>query len=386
MSTYLSPINLAQNELQNAVLQNLTTSPAAPKEGQLYFNTTFHTPYIFNGNAWLTFLNAEFMGAPMGLATLDALGTLTASQRPIASATVLGCVKDGTGVTTVADGTISVDYGNTSGTAVQGNDTRVVADQAAGTASIRTIGTGALQAAAGNHVHPYLPLSGGTLTGAVVLSGDPTLPLHPASKQYVDNMAAGLDVKASVRAATVGTITLSGIQTIDGVALVAGNRVLVKDQTAAATNGIYVVATTAWTRSTDADNASEVTPGAYTYVEEGGQQRTGWVLITTGTITLGTTALTFTQWNGAGATVEWDDVVNKPVFVNKFAANIGNGTATSFVVGHALNTMDVSVSLRLASSTMDYVFADVQVIDANSVRLLFSMAPTTNQYRVVVIG
>jgi hypothetical protein len=386
MSTFLSPINLAQNELQNAVLQNLTTSPATPKEGQAYFNTTFHTPYFYNGNSWLTFLNAEFMAAPMGLATLDAFSKLTLTQRPVATSTEIGCVKDGTGVSVASDGTLSVDYGTTSGTAVQGNDTRVTADQAAGTASVRTIGTGALQAAAGNHTHPYLPLSGGTLTGALVLAGDPTAPLNPASKQYVDNVAAGLDPKASVRVATTTNITLSGVQTVDGVSVIAGNRVLVKNQTAAATNGIYIAAAAAWTRSTDADSASEVTPGAFMYVEEGTQSGTGWVLVTTGAITLGTTALSFTQWSGAGTTVDWAYVTNKPVMVQKFAANIGNGTATSFVVTHSLNTLDVDVVLRLAGSTMDYVFADVQVVDANSIRLLFSVAPAAGQYRVVVIG
>lgn len=91
-----------------------------------------------------------------------------------ATATSLGGVIDGTGLTIIADGTISVDYGTSSGTSVQGNDTRVTADQAVGTASIRTLGTGSLQAAAGNHTHLYAASSsaGGAATTVSSPDGD----------------------------------------------------------------------------------------------------------------------------------------------------------------------------------------------------------------------
>lgn len=112
---------------------------------------------------------------------------------------------------------------------------------------------------------------------------------------------SGLDFKESVRAATVGNITLSGTQTIDGVALVVGNRVLVKNQTTGSANGIYVVASGAWTRAADAVQGS-LTANAFCFVEEGTTQGdTGWVLTTNDPITVGTTSLTFTQFSGAGA-------------------------------------------------------------------------------------
>jgi hypothetical protein len=123
------------------------------------------------------------------------------------------------------------------------------------------------------------------------------------TKTEVDGAVTGLDFKQSVRVATTANITLSATQTIDGVAVVAGNRVLVKDQTAGAQNGIYVVAAGAWSRSTDADNtpAGEVTAGMYCFVEEGSTNSdSGWVLTTNDTITLGTTSLTFAQFNGLG--------------------------------------------------------------------------------------
>ena len=145
-----------------------------------------------------------------------------------------------------------------------------------------------------------LNLSGGTLTGALTLYGDPSGPHEPATKQYVDNALAGLDVKESARAASTGNLTLSGNQTVDGVALVNGNRVLVKNQTTASQNGIYVVATGAWSRSTDMDAWTEL-PGSFVFINEGSVNiNTGWVCSVAAGGTLGTTDITFNQFAGAG--------------------------------------------------------------------------------------
>jgi len=133
--------------------------------------------------------------------------------------------------------------------------------------------------------------------------GDPSSPQDAATKSYVDGVAQGLDVKKSVRAATTASITLSNTQTIDGVALSAGDRVLVKNQSTGSQNGIYdVVSGGSWTRSTDADSSAEVTAGMFVFVEEGTSNAdTGWVMSNDGAVTLGTTALTFTQFSTAGS-------------------------------------------------------------------------------------
>lgn len=137
----------------------------------------------------------------------------------------------------------------------------------------------------------------------IINLADPTLDQDAATKQYVDSVAVGLSILQACRVATTvagGNITLSGTQTIDGVALSVGNRVLVKNQTSGIENGIYVVQAGAWSRSTDADEDAEVKTGMFTFISEGiSQQGTGWVLSTPAPIEVGVTSLTFTQFSGA---------------------------------------------------------------------------------------
>lgn len=172
----------------------------------------------------------------------------------------------------------------------------------------------------------FLKLAGGTLTGDLTLNADPSSALHAATKQYVDAVATGLDVKASVRVATAAalpactaagsgvgkTLTANavGVLTVDGVATVLNDRILVKNQATGADNGIYKVTTEGTagvafilTRATDADQAAEVTAGIFTFAEEGtANGDKGWVLTTNNPITVDTTALTFSQFSTIAAT------------------------------------------------------------------------------------
>ena len=161
------------------------------------------------------------------------------------------------------------------------------------TNSAVTVGTTAISLGATS-------LTLGGLT-SVAVTQDPVSALQLATKQYVDAVAQGLDPKASCVAATTMNITLSGAQTIDGIALVAGDRCLVKNQTAPADNGIYVVASGSWTRALDMDVWAEV-PGAFTFIEQGTTQAdTGWVCTSNAGGTIGTTAITWVQFAGVGS-------------------------------------------------------------------------------------
>jgi len=109
------------------------------------------------------------------------------------------------------------------------------------------------------------------------------------------------DPKESVRVATTASITLSGTQTIDGISVIAGNRVLVKDQSPGSANGLYVCASGSWTRALDSDTSEKITSGCSMYVEEGTVNgKTEWVLVTVNPITLGSTTLVFERSLEAG--------------------------------------------------------------------------------------
>lgn len=213
-----------------------------------------------------------------------------------------------------------------------------------------------------------LPLSGGTLTGSLTLAADPSSALHAATKQYVDNLSLGLDAKQSVVAAStanVANLGSVGPQTIDTISVVAGDRVLLKNQTAPAENGIYVVNSGSLTRATDADAWTEL-PGAFVFVEKGSTNAdTGWLCTVDQGGTLGTTAVTWVQFSGGGSvtagtgiSVSGTQVSLAAIAANSFLANNTAGsavptaiTATQAKTLLAIAVADVSGAAPLASPT-----------------------------------
>ncbi|KAA8740864.1 phage tail protein [Pseudomonas koreensis] len=153
-------------------------------------------------------------------------------------------------------------------------------------------------------------------TGNIQLKIDPSVVL--ATREYVDAKILEelykLDNKQSVRVATTANVALTGLQSIDGVALAVGDRVLVKNQNAAKDNGIWVAAAAGWSRAVDADSSTEVTSALLVSVEQGATLAdTRWQLITDGAIVLGTTSLTFQNVTQGFAPI------NSPALINPTA-------------------------------------------------------------------
>ena len=224
------------------------------------------------------------------------------------------------------------------------------------------------------------PISGvATLTSGTI-AATPVNPLDITNKAYVDAVAQGLDIKASVVASTTANITLSGTQTVDGIALVADDRCLVKNQTAAAENGIYVVAAGAWARSTDMNTWIQV-PGAFTFIETGTTLAdTGWVCTSNAGGTLGVTAINFTQFSGgASYTAGTGLTLVGSVFslTNPVAINLGGtagtatptagavpyGTGTAYAFTAAGTTGQVLTSATAGAPTWSTPLAGITITD-----------------------
>ena len=194
--------------------------------------------------------------------------------------------------TTLTDGTASISSGDITGVtslavdnvSVNGND--ISTTNSNGNLTLSPNGNGTVTVPSG-----YKDRTGFGATSLV-------------SKEYVDAVKVGLDFKDSVRVATTANISLSSAPAaIDGVTLSSDDRVLVKDQSTGSQNGLYVFngSGSAMTRATDADANAEVTSGMFTFVTEGSTNAdSGFVLTTDGSITVGTTALAFAQFSGAG--------------------------------------------------------------------------------------
>jgi hypothetical protein len=345
-------INLANNTLTTTSAQLATAISDETGTGVVVFNNspTLITPTL--GAATATSINGLTISSSTGTLTIANGKTLTASNTLTFTGTDTSSVAFGSGGTVayVANklsvfaatssselaGVISDETGT--GALVFANTPTLVTPvlgAATATSITATSGNMTVNAASGNNSVNLVPTGTGSVDVAnkrITSVAEPTQSSDAATKNYVDAVKTGLDVKDSVIVTTTGnltatysngtsgvgaTLTNSGTQaaiTIDSRVLVVGERVLVKDQTTALQNGFYKVTTVGtasanWvlTRTVDADEDSEITPGAFTFVEEGTVgANNGYVCTNTGAITVGTTPITFVQFSGAGSVIAGD--------------------------------------------------------------------------------
>lgn len=250
-------------------------------------------------------------------------------------------------------------------------------------------------------------------TATVKSLPNPTSAQDAATKAYVDSAVEGLAWKDSVRAASVANVnTASPGTALDGVTLTNGDRVLLKDQTTASANGIYIwtASGSALTRAADCSTAVELEQ-AVVSVEEGTNAGTQWrqtavnftldsgsvtwvafgtsapdaSATTKGIVELATDAETNTGTDTARA-VTPANLAQWTGGAKRYSTTIGDGSATSITVTHNLATEDVVVAVRLAGSTKDAVLADWRISSSNAVILTFAVAPSSSQLRVTVLA
>jgi hypothetical protein len=193
------------------------------------------------------------------------------------------------------------------------------------------------------------------------------------TKEYVDAVKTGLDFKESVKAATTTSLNLSNpaTSTFDGQTLSSGDRVLVKDQSTASQNGIYIFngSSSAMTRATDFDSDAEVTSGAFVFVETGTNYAdTGWVLSTDGTITVGTTSLTFIQFSGAGSITDGDGLSKSG---NTLSVNVDDQTLE-------INADNLRIKGITQTATGDLIFGSTNGANTGYQRLAIGTYDSTN--------
>jgi len=293
--TYLklhSYLDLQKQELRNAVIQVLATAPSSPATGQIYYNSDINDGpiglMVYNGTAWESVGSIDGLSgtAPINVSVSNGVATISIDAADSDSAGSMS----------------STHYNLVQGATDANTASALVKRDADGDFDARDIGA-----------------------RMVTLSGTTTNSTDAATKAYVDSVAQGLDVKQSVHVASTANITtLSGLLTIDGHTIEAGQRVLVKNQGTASQNGIYVADSSTWSRADDFDGTPAVTTGAFAFVEYGNTQAgTGWVLTTTGTITIGTTGLTFAQFSGSGSYAAGSGLT---LTGNSFSVNVDNST------------------------------------------------------------
>jgi hypothetical protein len=306
---FVTNLNLNQNELQNGKFQVVASDPSTGNfEGRLIYNSTEKTIKYYDGTAWKKAIVSVAAGGSASAAL-----TINESNGSI---------------------TITPNLATSSNAGVMSTSDKSKLDDATADATGSKL---VIRDASGNFK-----------------AATPTDSAHVATKGYVDSARSGLDVKQSVRAATTAPVLLaSGLEngdTVDGVVLATGNRVLVKDQSSGSENGIYVVqASGAAVRAEDFDSSAEVTAGAFTFVEEGTiNGDTGFVLTTNDTITLGTTALTFTQFSGTGQITAGDGLSKDGATLNVNVDNLSieiSSDALRIASGAAGNGLSASVGV-----------------------------------------
>lgn len=364
---FLVPIDLKQNELRNAIVQNLATAPASPLAGQIYYDTVADAVLWWNATTWVNPLaRANHTGTQLAVTISNLAATVqayTLDQFAAAAANV-----------------------NLNGHLINNLGSPVAATDATNKA--------------------YVDAN---------IQGVTTKP----SAKYATTAALPANTYANGSSGVGATLTGNAngaLANQDGQTPAAADIVLVKNEATAANNGLYTVTQVGTgslpyilTRHLDMDDSTEF-QGALIAVETGTVGAgTLWLCSNTASITVGTTSVTFVQLNAAtsylsgngisiagntisasagnGIVVDGTGIrVDTTVTARKYSTTVGDGSTTSFTITHSLGTQDVLIQVRQAASPYQVVYTDCEATTTTTATVAFSTAPASNQYRVTVIG
>ena len=465
-----SYIDLNKNELRNAVVQNLSTAPSAPSDGQVYYDTDDDKLYLRANSAW-EIVNRFTAADETKLDAIESAADVTDATNVNAAGAVMETDFDATTFLYATSDNTPQPKTPAQVLTILGIETSATADQTASeilTLLLTVDGSGSsldadkLDAQEGSH---YLARANHTGTQAastvsdfdtqvqtsrldqmaaptgsvsansqrIVSVGSPSADTDAATKAYVDATKQGLNVKDPVRVASTANVAVAdGLEngdTVDGVTIATGDRVLLKDQSTATENGIYVaVASGAASRAADMDASSEAIGGAFVWVNEGTVGAdTQWVITTNDPITLGSTSITWTQFSGSaqvtagdglnksGGELSVDLITNSGLAVDSSGLSIassvagdgltltsgvlsadfkkvsatltGDGSAAAFTVTHSLSSRDVQVTVYASASPYAEVEVDIEHTTTSAVTVTFATAPANGtDYRAVVVG
>ena len=424
MPKFVSNLDLNKNELRNAVVQVLSTAPASPAIGQIYYDSVATTLKVCTAiSPSVVFLDLGKQGTVTSVTGTGAISSSGGTTPQISIA-----ASDGS----VAGTMSSAHYTLVNGATDANTASTVVKRDASGNFTAGTITASITGQVSSLANHDTADLAEGTNlyytdtrvranrldqmtapTSAVAFNAqkitglaDPTNAQDAATKAYVDAARSGLDVKQSVRAATTAAVLLaSGLEngdTVDGVTLATGDRVLVKNQGTASENGIYVVQSSgAAVRATDFDGTGEVSGGAFTFVEEGTENAdSGWVVTSNGAITVGTDAIAWVQFSGAGqitagtGLTKTGNTINAVGTADRITANGDSidiastyaGQSSIVTLGTITNgTWDATTIAVTAGGTGVETFTDNGIVYGNGASALDVTAAGT-QYEVLQAG
>ena len=237
-----------------------------------------------------------------------------------------------------------------------------------------------------------LNLSSGTFNfqSAVLQVATPSADSHAASKGYVDSVSQGLHWKESVKIATTANITLSGTQTIDGIAISADQRVLVKNQSTGSQNGIYLCKAGAWERAADMNAAGEFS-GSAVFVQQGTVNGdTGYVCTNDGDVTVGTTAITFVQFTGAGQLTGGNgiDISGSTISIDLDGSSLSaSASGVKIADGGVTNAMLAGsiANVKLLNSSVSFGGVSV-ALGASDATPAFNLSDATNYPTSSLVG